>query len=500
MAATNTLLTMYFTRQSSLSYPFLLELALACIVQVSRRWLLASIGIAAAAWLPLILTYGDEEIGIQIGSVLGLLTTAALISSRLRRSLDDALHQQEALARTAAELAKELEERRRAEEQRERLRDQFVHAQRLEATGTLAAGLAHDMNNILGAIVGNAQLLAEDPSNERLRAELSEIVHEGERGAALTRGLLAYARRGQYERRTVQLEAILREMDPVLSRLLPKRVSVTWRGTTAAVVDCDAAQIRQVLMNLCVNAAQSIDANGSITIGLEDVVLAGARAELLDLPPGPYASFSVEDTGAGMTEEVRARMFEPFFTTKPLGSGTGLGLAMVHGTVLGHGGAIEVESVARKGSTFRVFLPTTELPVAPEGVSVPLIEKPSTARVALVIDDEPIFRRVVRRILEQMGLTVLDAANGEAGIELFTAHADTIAFVVLDMSMPMMDGPECFDRLRAVRRVPTLLVSGYTDDALTQRLLAAGDTRFLEKPFRPDLLRETVKAMLGQPT
>ncbi len=502
LAPLNTLLTMFITKQSELTYPFLLEVSLLCVTQVSPRWLMAALLVASAAWFPIALRTGGAHLTMQAACVAGLAVSAILITTRIRRSLDLALLREDEATRSAAGLARELEMREGLERERERLREQFVEAQRMEATATLAAGLAHDMNNILGGILAQSQILLDEPANVGCRSELCEIAKEAERGAQLTRSLLGYARKGQYERGIVALGESLAEVRPMLTRLLAKRATVEWSCETASFVDADPAELRQVLVNLCLNGADALDVGGVISIAVRDISLDEERAGALGLSPGEYVSFSVTDSGSGMTEAVRARIFEPFFTTKALGKGTGLGLAMAYGTIHAHGGAIEVDTELGRGTTFRVFLPSRAAalaaPPTTAAAPAPVVGPKRAASVALVVDDEQMIRKAVSHLLRQMQLTVVSASSGEEALAIFAERQDEVALVVLDMSMPGMGGAECFRRLRALKHVPVLVISGFAEGQATQELLAAGDTLFLEKPFRPSAFREKVNSVLSR--
>lgn len=502
LAPLNTLLTMFITRQPELTYPFLLEVSLLCVTQVSPRWLMAALLVSSAAWFPLALRSGGPHLTMQVACVAGLAVSAILITTRIRRSLDLALLREDEATRSAARLARELEMRESLERERERLREQFVQAQRMEATATLAAGLAHDMNNILAGILAQSQILLDEPANVGCRGELNEIAKEAERGAQLTRSLLGYARKGQYQRGIVALGDSLGEVRQMLTRLLAKRAAVEWSCETSSFVDADPAELRQVLVNLCLNGADAIDVGGVISVALRDVLLAEDKAEALGLSPGEYVSFSVTDSGSGMTEAVRARIFEPFFTTKALGKGTGLGLAMAYGTIQAHGGAIEVDTEVGRGTTFRVYLPSRSAAIEPAAPAVsaapaPDVEQRQVAGVALVVDDEQMIRKAIAHLLRQMQLTVVSASSGEEALTIFAERRDELALVVLDMSMPGMGGAECFRRLRALKEVPVLVISGFAEGHATQELLAARGTLFLEKPFRPSAFREKVNRMLG---
>ncbi len=494
----NTLISFLSTGDTNLVFPIIIELGLAGIIQTSWRHLTASTTVVSLCYFGLALAHHDPDAPLHLSSVLGSTVTALLVGRAIRRSMDSTVLRDDQQIATAALLERELEERRRAEQEREGIRDQFVHAQRMEAVGTLAAGLAHDMNNIIAGILGIAEIAADDTQEPGVRADLQAIAREATRAAELTRGLLAFSRRGQYRKGIVELDTVIAEVEPLLSRMFASRVTLERRGGADLVIDADPAQLGQAIVNLCINGADAMDGRGMLTLTTSLVTLDASLATLFGIAAGPYAAIAVCDTGRGMDESVKKQIFEPFFTTKPVGEGTGLGLAMVYGTVRGHDGAIEVESALGAGSTFTIYLPISA------SVAVPRTSSPARdtgrnrvpARLALVVDDEPVVRAVVTRILRQMGLSVVGAGDGVEALEVFRARRAEISLVMLDMSMPVMSGAECFRELRRGSQVPIVIASGFADEAETQALLAQGNTAFLEKPFSVDEMRAQVTRVL----
>ncbi len=504
LAPVTTLTSLVATQQANLVFMVMIELALAGIMQNSLRYLVSSTAVVVAAYAAISLQHITPDTPIQVASVGGLTIATWLVGRGIRRAMDSALVREDQQAETAAQLKRELEERlraeadrTRAEEEREGLRDQFVHAQRMEAVGTLAAGLAHDMNNIIAGILGLAEVAAGETTEPTVREDLQAIAREAGRAGELTRGLLAFSRRGQYRRAPINLEAVVNELEPLLTRMFSREVTLERRGGADVVIDADAAQLSQAIVNLCINAVDAMDGHGALTITTGVVVHGQAEATRHDLPAGTYATLTVRDTGRGMTDEVRKRIFDPFFTTKPSGQGTGLGLAMVYGTVRGHGGAIEVISAPGEGSSFVLHLPLSTSAVVAQTMTPResgRVKLP--ARLALVVDDEPIVRAVTTRILRQMGLSVVGASDGAEALEVFAARGEEIAIIVLDMSMPVMSGAECLLAIRAKSRVPVVIASGFANERETQGLLALGNTVFLEKPFTLDQMRGQVQRLL----
>ncbi len=483
LAPLNTLLSMGITSAPTLALPLMIELASLSLL-LETRWAFAvSLPVVCAAF-PLMSRAGTTDIFPM--SVVGVWVVAMIMQIALRRSMIHAETNRRELMTALDALTRELAERKRLEAEREALRDQFVHAQRMEAVGTLSAGLAHDMNNILGGILAFAEILYAETKDAQVRADLERIRAEAERGAALTRSLLAFSRRGGYRRTTLSLGGVIDDMEPLLTRTLGKGIRIERVQGPLAIVDGDAAQLGQVLVNLCLNGADAMAGEGTLVI----------RTDVVERDGQPWAKLSVSDTGVGMDEVTRKRMFEPFFTTKPVGKGTGLGLAMVYGAVEAHGGALEVESAPGKGTTVAIYLPTTEATPVPYARAT----TPRTIHrgMVLIVDDEATMRAGAARMIEHLGLTTASAGDGEEALEVFEKHRDDIALVLLDMAMPRMDGAACFRELRKRYPVPVLLTSGYTEHTAAKELLAAGASGFLEKPYTAEQLGVEVERILGR--
>ena len=395
--------------------------------------------------------------------------------------------------------------RKTAEAERRNLEQQFQHAQKLESLGVLAGGIAHDFNNLLTGILGNAELaLMELPASSPARQSIDEVKHIAVRASELTNQMLAYSGRGRFVVETLDLSRLVEDMARLLQVSVHKNVVLNLAlADGLPPVDADAAQIRQIVMNLVTNASDSIDErSGAVTVstGLtyagRDDLHQTCLAE--DIPEGYYVYLEIADTGCGMDEQTRSKLFDPFFTTKF--TGRGLGLAAVLGIVRGHGGAIRVDSSPGEGSTFRVLLPCSEKSldtVAAMPEAAPTAGSPPPGGTILIIEDEETVRTATRLILERRGYTVLTATNGREGAELFRQCADEVSAVLLDMTMPHLDGPQTFRRLRQVRRdVPVVLCSGYTEADAVQRFGEEGLAGFLQKPFSlDDLLGKLRRAL-----
>ncbi|MCE9574581.1 MAG: response regulator [Deltaproteobacteria bacterium] len=414
---------------------------------------------------------------------------ALLIHILMRSALVRAEVHRLAQATTARELAGRVAELEQAHLERAALQDQLLHAQRMDAIGTLAAGVAHDMNNILFSISNLANLLLEDAAAPAARGDLDEIVAQAGRGAVLTRGLLTFSRRGQYRRQVVVLGDVIRDLIPLLRRTLPKSITIREDLDVGdARVDGDPVHIGQVILNLGLNAADAISGDGQLVVSAR--VVSGGRVRI-----------TVSDDGKGMDAATRARIFEPFFTTKPLGQGTGLGLSTVWGIVQAHDGTIEVDSAPGKGTSFHIELPMTASPrpaPSPRPRTAPLTSKGA----ALVVDDEPSIRESTRRHLERMGLSVTTAGNGVEALAAMFGGPDgatgaAFDLVVLDMGMPVMGGAECFRQIRTRSDVPILIATGYAHEREVQVLVAAGAI-LLEKPYPATDLQREVARLLRQ--
>ncbi|MES1240008.1 MAG: PAS domain S-box protein [Acidobacteriota bacterium] len=385
--------------------------------------------------------------------------------------------------------------------ERVRLESEIRQSQKMEAVGRLAGGVAHDFNTLLGTIRGYSEmLLGALPPEGALRRHVEQIHRAALRGAQLTRQLLVFSRRQEVQARATDLRKLLEDVEVMLERLLGEDVELIREiGPRLGQVWGDSGELHQVILNLVVNACDAMPAGGTLRLSLGDVeadqeiAVEGGR-----LPPGRYVLLQVSDTGKGMDEEVRARIFEPFFTTKGPGEGTGLGLSTVHAIVRRCKGGIAVESHPGKGSTFRVYLPCTESapedsqPVEPAFEPGPAPVDDGGRATILLVEDDEMFRGLLRQVLEGQGYQVLAAENPAAALEVAAAQGDGVQLLLSDMVMPGGNGADLAQKLGS--RYPALkvvLMSGYTDDALASR--SADPTvanAFLEKPFATrDLLR-----------
>jgi PAS domain S-box-containing protein len=371
--------------------------------------------------------------------------------------------------------------------QRRLLEDQLRQAQKMEAVGLLAGGVAHDFNNVLGVITGYGDLLQVDlPAGDPSHHYAAEISKAGRRAAALTRQLLAFSRKQIIQPVVLDLNAATGDLEKMLGRLIGENIDVTFvRSPGLGRVKIDLGQIEQILMNLAVNARDAMPRGGSLCIETANVELDETFArQNLNVRPGSYVMLSVSDTGCGMDKETQLRIFEPFFTTKPLNQGTGLGLSTVYGIAKQNTGYIMVSSEVGKGTTFRLYLPRlgddVQLSLPPEALKA----IPRGTEVVLVVEDEEPMRVLARTCLESNGYSVLDAPDAATALRLATEHRGLIDLLLTDVVMPGMSGPELAKSLLVLQpEVKVVYMSGYANDLIGPQGILDRDTVLLEKPF-----------------
>src|SRR5213083_3074813 len=365
-------------------------------------------------------------------------------------------------------------------------------------TGIL--GIGRDFNNILTAITGHADLLLEDLGHhDPRRADVDEIRRSAERAAGLTRQLLAFSRQQVLQPKVVDLNALVLDMDKLLRRLIGEDVELaTVLDPTLGRVTADPGQLEQVIVNLAVNARDAMPQGGKLTLETRNIDLDSSYTlEHSLVKPGPYVQLTVSDSGIGMDEETQAHAFEPFFTTKPRGQGTGLGLAMVYGTVKQSGGFIWVYSEPGHGATFKIYLPRVDAPVESATPPAPVERPPRGSETVLLAEDEPAVRAIAQQVLERQGYTVLAAPSGADALALAAQHGATIHLLLTDVVMPGMSGRDLADRLTAQRPgIRVLYISGYTDNAIVRHGMLEPGLAYLQKPFRPDALVRKVREVL----
>jgi two-component system, cell cycle sensor histidine kinase and response regulator CckA len=384
--------------------------------------------------------------------------------------------------------------------ERRALEEQLRQAQKIEAVGQLAGGVAHEFNNFLGVILGYSELLADEAGeNEGLRRKVAEIKAATQRAASLTRQLLAFSRKQILEPKVLDLNQAIWETHKLLRRLVPANIDVVpVLAPTIGQVKVDPGQVQQILINLVVNARDAMPEGGKVVIETANADLDEEDAsQHVGLRPGSYVLLSVSDTGCGMDAETRSHTFEPFFTTKQPGKGTGLGLSTIYGIIKQSGGHITVESVVGKGTIFRIYLPVVEAAVEEADVIPAPPVEPGGSETILVVEDETSLRRLLCMSLERRGYKVFAAKDGAEAIEIFRQHGGQIHAVVSDIMMPRVDGFDLKQRIAALRPdVKFLLMSGYSEEIVGQQPTLLQGCAFLEKPFLPDELVDKVRDLL----
>ena len=394
----------------------------------------------------------------------------------------------------------DITERKKEEEQTGKLRDQLVQSQKMESVGRLAGGVAHDFNNMLAVILGYSQLaLLKVGDDHHLHSALQEIQTAAKRSADLTRQLLAFARKQTVSPKILDLNVTLEGMLKMLKRLIGEHIDLVWLpGDTLSLIKMDPSQIDQILVNLCVNARDAIRDTGKVTIEtsnilIDDTNLAGSSY----ISPGKYVLLTVSDNGRGMDQETYLHLFEPFFTTKPKGEGTGLGLATIYGIVKQNKGFVAAQSVPEQGTTFKIYLPCNQ---AKDSLTV----KSGTKEIfdaghgtILLVEDEPMVLEMTRRMLVELGYSVLSAPTPGEAISLAQDHNGEIDLVVTDVVMPEMNGRDLVKNL--LSRYPNLkhlFMSGYTSDVIAHHGVLDEGVNFIQKPFTLDDLVPKIREAL----
>jgi two-component system cell cycle sensor histidine kinase/response regulator CckA len=389
--------------------------------------------------------------------------------------------------------------------ERKRVEEQLRRAERMQAAGKLAGGVAHEVNNMMTGVIGFSEFLLRslDPDDPR-REDVEEVIRAGTRAADVTRQLLAFTRQQFLRPQVIEINAVVRDMEKMLRHSLGENKHLELRlSPEAGQIRADRGQLEQVLINLVLNARDAVSDHGRVAIETGRALWDEAYAERhggVELPLGSYAMLAVSDTGCGMDAEMQARIFEPFFTTKPVGQGTGLGLSTVYGIVKQSGGFIWVYSEPQQGSVFKVYLPRAvaalETGTAPE-------QTPASAQggseTILVIEDEDVVRHLATRGLRDHGYTVIEARNGLEALQYIREHPDQVDLVISDVVMPEMGGRELGQHLALFDQdIPILYMSGYTGEDVVQRGLLDAGAPFQQKPFTPATLAFKVRTMLDQ--
>jgi signal transduction histidine kinase/ActR/RegA family two-component response regulator len=397
----------------------------------------------------------------------------------------------------------DMTELKQAERALHQTEEQLRQAQQLQAIGRLAGGVAHDFNNLLTAVIGYSEMLLDQTDrNDPRRAEIEQIRNAGERATSLTRQLLAFGRKQVLYPTVLDLNAVIEEMERMLRSLIGENIDLAVQiDPKLGKVKVDTAQIQQVVLNLTINARDAMPAGGRLTIETANTDIDESRARgQLAIPPGPYVTLIVSDSGCGMDFETQGRIFEPFFTTKEVGKGTGLGLSTVYGIVKQSGGSIEVYSAPNQGSTFKIHLPRVEENTLPKAASLPdQIEAKGTETI-LLVEDDPMVRTLTLSILRVQGYTVLEAAEGDEAVRIAQQHRGPIHLVLSDVVLPGIGCREVVEKVAGLHPdVKVLYFSGYAGDAIIRQGLVERNINFLEKPFTIAQLATKVRGVLESP-
>jgi two-component system, cell cycle sensor histidine kinase and response regulator CckA len=387
-------------------------------------------------------------------------------------------------------------ERKQLEAEKLELERRIASAKKLESLGILAGGVAHNFNNLLAVILGNAEMLRDmQPAGSESAVIVNEITKAGYRSRSLIDQLLAMGRRQVLELRPLDLNEVIRDCSGMLRKALRENIKINYHlSGSSCPVTADPGRIEEVLLNLALNAQDAISREGQLTIATAEVVLERKNDSV---PPGMYVLLAVSDTGEGMGQETMAKIFDPFFTTKEPGKGTGLGLSTVYGVVKQHKGSIEVESRQGAGTRFSIYFPRTELPL--QGKKTESGQPIGGNETILLVEDEDSIRRLVSRQLSALGYTVLEASDGTTALKVFEEHTGVVDLLLTDVVMPYMNGRELRDRLHfRAPAMKVLYMSGHGHDVVTGYVADGGEMPLIAKPFSSQDIASRVRSILDR--
>jgi two-component system, cell cycle sensor histidine kinase and response regulator CckA len=455
----------------------------------------------------------DEAIGRKLLRIFNTIYKSGkgrTISGKLIRKKGSPLHAEISIALIRNRrneicgfrgLIRDVTYRMRHEKEKRELETRLQQAHKMEAIGTLAGGIAHDFNNILSAILGYTELsLAQAPSDLPIKDHLAKVLKAGERARDLVKQILTFSRQEQQELVPVQINSILKEALKLLRASLPATIEIQQQINSNATVMADPTQIHQILMNLCTNASHAMEEKGGILkVILADTTLSASRAARMPgMIPGAYLKISVCDTGEGIPPAALERIFDPFYTTKAQGKGTGMGLAVVHGIVKGHGGLITVDSQLNQGTTFDVFLPIVNTARSDEH-KPPNLPLPRGSETVLYVDDELFQIEIGKEALERLGYKVVAHANSTKALELFRESPMAFDLVITDMTMPDLTGDQLATEMMRIRRdIPIIICTGYSERLSEESAEAMGIRGFILKPILIRDMAVTIRRILDQ--
>jgi two-component system, cell cycle sensor histidine kinase and response regulator CckA len=433
-------------------------------------------------------------------AIFDVMSQASLGLGTARVPLPDQPDLEDVPTRLAIALNVLLEDLAFRVQQREKAEERLRQSQKMEAIGNLAAGIAHDFNNLLSVILGYSDLaLMELGQGDPVSMQLKEVKLAANRAAELTRQLLAFSRKQVLDPKVLDLNSVLAAMEKMLRRLLGEGVELSLLTfSRLSKIRADHGQLEQVVMNLVVNASDAMPTGGKLAIETANVELTAEYASNNpDVTPGPHVMLSVTDTGTGMEGAIRERVFEPFFTTKPHGRGTGLGLATVFGIVRQSGGHIWVYSEPNRGSTFKLYFPTTEEPAPIEPPALTRKMALGGSETVLLVEDEEQVRTLARAILGRNGYNVLEAGNAGEAFLTSESYPAKIHLLLTDVVMPRLTGKQLAERLVVTRpELKVLFMSGYSDSTIIHHGVLDAGVAYLQKPITPESLLRSVRAVL----
>jgi two-component system cell cycle sensor histidine kinase/response regulator CckA len=399
-------------------------------------------------------------------------------------------------------IGNDITEQRKAEEAKKKLEAQLRQAQKIEAIGALAGGIAHDCNNLLQAVIGHTQMIMIDKEQgdpdltrllviEKVASRASELIHQ----------ILTFSHKIESKLRPVDLNQEVQQVGKILKRTIPKMISLELNlQEELKIINADPTQLEQIMVNLGVNAKDAMPVGGKLIIETENAILDEEYCKThLGTVPGEYVILSISDTGIGMDKETIEHIFEPFFTTKETGKGTGLGLSMVYGILKNHGGYITCYSNPGEGTTFKIYFPVVEVKSMKHGLELEEQEElPKGSETILLVDDESFLCNLGREMLERFGYTVLMADSGEHAIEIYKEKGERISIIILDLIMPGMGGKKCLEKLlRIDPAVKVVIASGYSLNKTRQEVLDAGAKGFISKPYELTQILKVIREALA---
>ncbi len=402
------------------------------------------------------------------------------------------------LSTLVEEKKQKIEDKKRTDKEKLLLETQLIQAQKMEAVGRLAGGVAHDMGNMLAAISGTTQaIINEKNNNKHLNEDLASILSACKRGKELTANLLGFARKGKYKREKIDINKLINSIHGFTHINMPKKIIFeTELANNISLIEGDTGQINQVILNLINNAIDAMGDAGHLVIKTENVSELELRGvQELEDATGNHIKIIISDTGIGMKPKTLEKVFEPFFSTKEVEGNTGLGLSMVYGTITNHGGAVLIRSAIGQGTSVTLYLPEYHRESLQIAQNIGSYEaRPAKDALILLVDDEPLVRRSGQRLFSQMGLKVLTAKDGEDALKVYTSNQDQIQLVLLDLIMPKMDGEQTFNNLLKINpHIKVIFVSAYSKDTVrVDNLLERGAIDFIQKPFS---IKEITKAI-----